>query len=181
MTTYIDGAVDQRWPLFSEAAKSALGACTIYAFPIKPGPQTMGVATFYQVAGSALSIDPQVGQFLVNAVGVALVSDPDVLDEDRLTKEESWSTQARIHQATGMVMAQLHLGVDDALALVRAHAYAHNSTLSSDQRRDHPSVTSTSPQQIKILGVGGSDAWTASPSTAATSPTSSWPGGDPPG
>ena len=29
-----------------------------------------------------------------------------------------------------MVMAQLHLGVDDALALVRAHAYAHNSTLS---------------------------------------------------
>ncbi len=130
VTTYIDGAVDQRWPLFSEAAKSALGACTIYAFPIKPGPQTMGVATFYQVAGSALSIDPQVGQFLVNAVGVALVSDPDVLDDDRLTKEESWSTQARIHQATGMVMAQLHLGVDDALALVRAHAYAHNSTLS---------------------------------------------------
>jgi AmiR/NasT family two-component response regulator len=90
----------------------------------------MGVATFYQVAGSVLSIDAQVGQFLVNAVGVALVSDPDVLDEDRLTKEESWVTQARIHQATGMVMAQLHLGDDDALALIRAHAYAHNTTLS---------------------------------------------------
>lgn len=129
VTTYIDGAVDQRWPLFSEAAKSALGACTIYAFPIKPGPQTMGVATFYQVAGSGLSIDFQVGQFLVNAVGVALVTDPDVVDEDRLTKEESWIAQARVHQATGMVMAQLHLQKDDALALIRAHAYAHNATL----------------------------------------------------
>jgi hypothetical protein len=130
VTTYIDGAVDQRWPLFSEAAKRALGPCTIYAFPIKPGPQTMGVATFYQVAGSALAIDFQVGQFLVNAVGVALVTDPDVVDEDRLTKEESWIAQARVHQATGMVMAQLQLQEDDALALIRAHAYAHNATLS---------------------------------------------------
>jgi len=131
VTTRIDGVVDRRWPLFSEAAKGALGAaCTIYAFPIKPGPQTMGVATFYQVAGSALSIDPQVGQFLVNAVGVALVADPDVLDEDRLTKEESWASQARMHQAIGMVMAQLHIKDDDALALIRAHAYAHNTTLS---------------------------------------------------
>ena len=129
VTTSIDGAVDQRWPLFSDAAKSALGTCTIYAFPIKPGPQTMGVATFYQVVGSTLAIDPQVGQFLVNAVGVALVTDPDVADEDRLTKEESWIAQARVHQATGMVMAQLHLQEDDALALIRAHAYAHNTTL----------------------------------------------------
>lgn len=130
VTTSVDGAADQRWPLFSEAAKAALGACTIYAFPIKPGPQTMGVATFYSVTGSALSIDAEVGQFLVNAVGVALATDPDVLDEDRLTKEESWGTQARIQQATGMVMAQLQLRVDDALALLRAHAYAHNATLS---------------------------------------------------
>jgi hypothetical protein len=129
VTTYIDGAADQRWPLFSDAAKRALGACNIYAFPIKPGPHTMGVATFYQMAESALSIDAQVGQFLVNAVGVALVTDPDVLDEDRLTKEESWVTHARTHQATGMVMAQLRLGDDDALALIRAHAYAHNTTL----------------------------------------------------
>ena len=61
VTTYTDGAVDQRWPLFSEAANIALGTCTIYAFPIKPGPQTMGVATFYSVAGSALASVPPGG------------------------------------------------------------------------------------------------------------------------
>ena len=115
----------------------------------------------------------------MNAVGVALVTDPDVVDEDRLTKEESWIAQARVHQATGMVMAQLHLQEDDALALIRAHAYAHNATLSqiSDKILDRSlDFTTTDPDP----GPRRFDAWTASPSTAATSPTSSWPGGDPP-
>ncbi len=125
----IDGVADERWPLFSEAAKNTIGECVIYAVPIMPGPETMGVATFYQVNRSALLLDLHTCQFLLNAVGVALVNDPDVLDDDRFAKAESWSSRARIHQATGMVMAQLGLSAADALALIRAHAYAHEATL----------------------------------------------------
>ncbi|MEU0094833.1 ANTAR domain-containing protein [Kribbella sp. NPDC006257] len=34
-----------------------------------------------------------------------------------------WSARAEVHQATGMVVAQLHMPANDALAILRAHAY----------------------------------------------------------
>ena len=34
-----------------------------------------------------------------------------------------------VQPATGMVIAQLGIGPDDALALLRAHAYAHATSL----------------------------------------------------
>ena len=98
---------------------------------MKPGPQTMGVATFYQQQPRPLLIDDPTTQLLVDAVGVALVKDPDVLDDDRYAKADSWNSRARIHQATGMVMAQLRLTPDDAMALIRAHAYAHRQNLNA--------------------------------------------------
>jgi len=59
------------------------------------------------------------------------VKDPDILDDDRYAKADSWNSRARIHQATGMVMAQLRVSPDDAMALIRAHAYAHRQTLAA--------------------------------------------------
>jgi AmiR/NasT family two-component response regulator len=89
----------------------------------------MGVATFYQRRPGPLAIDGPILQLLVDTVAVALVKDPDILDDDRFAKADSWNSRARIHQATGMVMAQLRLTPDDAMALIRAHAYAHRQTL----------------------------------------------------
>ena len=89
-TLIVDGTPDQRWPLFSEAVKQLMHSCTVYAVPIKPGPQTMGVATFYQRQTSPLRVDAATSQLLINAVGVALVADPDVIDDDRYAKAESW-------------------------------------------------------------------------------------------
>jgi AmiR/NasT family two-component response regulator len=34
-----------------------------------------------------------------------------------------------VHQATGMVIAQMNLPPEDALAILKAHAYALNTTL----------------------------------------------------
>ena len=34
-----------------------------------------------------------------------------------------------MHQATGMVVAQLGVPEDDALALIRAHAYSHEQSV----------------------------------------------------
>jgi hypothetical protein len=130
-TLVIDRAIDPRWPLLGEAVKQAGPSCTIYAIPMKPGPQTMGVATFYQQRSRPLLVDDPTTQLLVDAVAVALVKDPDVLDDDRYAKADSWNIRARIHQATGMVMGQLGLSPDDAMALIRAHAYAHRQSLSA--------------------------------------------------
>ena len=125
----VDGALELRWPLLSDAIKDGLGRCAVYAIPIKPGPQTMGVATFYQHEVSPMLIDEVEAQVLIDAVGVALVKDPDVLDDDSHAKAESWNSRAQVHQATGMVMAQLSISSDDSIALLRAHAYAHRQSL----------------------------------------------------
>ena len=91
----------------------------------------MGVATFYQQQSHPLPVDGPTLQLLVDTVAVALVRDPDVLDDDRYAKADSWTSRARIHQATGMVMAHLRLTPDDAMALIRAHAYAHRQPLTA--------------------------------------------------
>jgi ANTAR domain len=127
----VDGVTDIRWPLLSDAIKNGLGRCAVYAIPIKPGPQTMGVATFYQRDASPMLIDDLQAQVLIDAVGVAVVKDPDVLDDDSHAKADSWNSRARVHQATGMVMAQLRVSADDGIALLRAHAYAHQQSLAA--------------------------------------------------
>jgi hypothetical protein len=130
-TLLVNGADDIRWPLVSNGIKQGLGRCAIYAIPIKPGPQTMGVATFYQREPCPMLIDADAAQVLIDAVGVALVKDPDVLDDDSYAKAESWNSRARVHQATGMVMAQLAVASEDAIALIRAHAYAQQRSLAA--------------------------------------------------
>jgi ATP phosphoribosyltransferase len=40
-----------------------------------------------------------------------------------------WHARSKIYQATGMVVSQLAISPDDALALLKAHAYAHDASL----------------------------------------------------
>ncbi len=133
--TLLVGRDDERWPLFCDGVIETFRGGFIYAVPIMPGPQTMGVATFHQNRRTALLVDDATGQLLINAVGVALARDPDLLEDERLAKVNSWNSRARVNQAVGMVMAQLRLSPDDALALLRAHTYAHGRSLGeiSDQ------------------------------------------------
>ncbi len=126
----VDGDADERWPLFAEAVQQALGGpCTVVAVPISPGDRLLGVATFYRRRLDAtLPLPPETVRLLVDAVGVALTrADPE--DDARQQQSGSWADRARINQAVGMVMAQLRLRPDDALALLRAHAYAHSASL----------------------------------------------------
>ena len=96
----VDGVAELRWPLLSDAIKNDLGRCSIYAIPIKPGPQTMGVATFYQHEASPMLIDDDRGAGVIDAVGVALVKDPDVLDDNSHAKPlvEQQGTRASGHR-----------------------------------------------------------------------------------
>lgn len=131
VTASFNGTADARWPHFAEAAQHALGGpCTVFAVPISPNRRVIGVATFFR-----RTLDPQLAvseaavRLLVNAVGVALVHDVDAADEVRQARAESWTDRARINQAVGMVMAQLRIRSEDAMALLRAHAYAHTASL----------------------------------------------------
>lgn len=117
----LDGGspMDASFPLFSSLVSELSGPATFYAAPMRVGGHTVGVLTLY-VSGGRLTRDLADLQFLADAVGAAVVGDVDSLD---------WSIRAQVHQAAGMVTAQLRIPPADALAVLRAHAFAASSTL----------------------------------------------------
>lgn len=123
----IAGAGDLSMVRLSESAFDLFGAFTLDAIPIRPRADVLGVLTVHRLGLHPNLPDPGGAQLLANAVGVAL----SITDEDASTSpfEDPWSSRDGVHQATGMVAAQLHISPSDALAVLRAHAYAHDTTL----------------------------------------------------
>lgn len=118
--------VDERWPQFSASAHQSLGPLRMVALPLRPDHEVLGVLTCHLEAGRPLALEDEAAQFLSDAVGAALMRDPHAADTDL---SGPWTERAEIHQATGMVVAQLHIAVEDAIALLRAHAFAADTTL----------------------------------------------------
>ncbi|WP_159796476.1 GAF and ANTAR domain-containing protein [Puerhibacterium puerhi] len=113
-----DGPVDEAFPLFSHMVRTVGGPGVAYAVPMRVAGRVVGVLSLFAAGRLARSLDD--AQFLADAVGLALLGELDSLD---------WSTRAQIHQATGMVTAQLRISPSDALAVMRAHAFARTTTL----------------------------------------------------
>ena len=110
------------WPEFARSARELAGEVTIHCFPMRPAGQLLGVFTIYTDDG--LTERTELVQFLANAVGAAVLHDPDSVDSKGI-----WANRSMIHQATGMVVVQLRLPPEDALAIIRAHAFAHDATV----------------------------------------------------
>ena len=64
---------------------------------------------------------------------LGLRTDPDPEGDE--VWDRSWSKRAEIHQATGMVIAQLGINPTDAFARLRAHAFTEGVSL-GDVARD---------------------------------------------
>ena len=127
-------APDARWPEFCRSAWHRVGPVTIHAFPMRPARDTFGVLSIYFAGTGAPAESDDAAQFLADAVGAALLRDP-VAPTDSGITEGMWSARAEVHQATGMVIAQLRFPPDDALAILRAHAYAHDTTVADIAHR----------------------------------------------
>ncbi|WP_028047757.1 GAF and ANTAR domain-containing protein [Cellulomonas sp. URHE0023] len=125
VVAHVDGIQGGPFPMFTELAGDIAGPVTVWAIPMHPGGATIGVITLYRVSGDLLySVED--AQFLADAVGAALLDDSSPDAGGRFAK---WSDRARVHQAVGMTVAQLAIEPDDALAILRAHAFAEATTL----------------------------------------------------
>jgi hypothetical protein len=117
----------RRWP--GLAASFGHPLARVRAIPIHPDSAMMGVLTVHD--GERMHTDDSELRFLADAVGAAIVGElPSHDDESRL-----WGERDRVSQATGMVTAQLHICAGDALALLRAHAFAHETSVVEVSRR----------------------------------------------
>jgi len=122
VVTDLRDTASRRWPEFSRSARVVAGDITVHCFPMRPAGQLFGVFSVY--ATDELTEPPELVQFLASAVGVAVLHNPESLHSQGI-----WATRSVIHQATGMVVVQLRLPPDDALAMIRAHAFAHGATV----------------------------------------------------
>lgn len=127
VVTELDSAAELRWPMFVDVARKLTETLKIYAFPMRPGEDVLGVLTLFRQGGAELTEQLATAQFLSDAVGAALMRDP--LSQADFGHGGAWSDRAEIHQAIGMVSAQLKVGAEDAIALLKAHAYAHDLDL----------------------------------------------------
>lgn len=109
-----------RWPLFVPAARAALGPLSVHAFPMRTPGLVLGVATVYHRQATPLAVGPGQAQLLADAIGVALAGP---------ARQAPWPSRDRVNQAIGMVIAQLGVSPDDALALLRAFAFSRDLTL----------------------------------------------------
>lgn len=128
-----------RWPMFGEASARNPGYAGVFAFPLLVGDAgPIGVMGLYRreagLLAHAVVADAQV---IASAVALAVVRAPAAEDEgydpERHGEPESlsrWSgSEQVVYQAVGMVVAQLGLGPSEALARLRAHAFADDTTL----------------------------------------------------
>ena len=120
-----------RWPIFAAAVAEQTRARALFALPLQWGVVNLGVLDLYRAAPGQLS-KPQWNDALSAADTAALMmlgqrTNPGEQDGGWL--DSAFSHRAEVHQATGMVLAQLGISADDALARLRAHAFVHQRLL----------------------------------------------------
>ncbi len=116
-----------RWPMFDDAVRrDRLGSQvgTIFAFPMSVGPLEIGAVDLYSVVPSDLSATT-VGELSelarIAAFQVLRRILGGLVDE---SVGGSVGSRREVHQATGMVLAQLDVSAEDAGLILRAHAFS---------------------------------------------------------
>jgi hypothetical protein len=112
------------WPLLSQSLAPESPAMA--AYPMIPHAEVLGVVSTYQLGRQQAALGPGEAAFLANIIGVTIVGRFERSD----TTDLVWSARDRIDHAVGMVVVQLRIAPTDALALLRAHAFAHTLSMS---------------------------------------------------
>lgn len=122
--TATDGP-DSRWPLLDSDTLTALAPLVVHALPLGAPDQVIGVLTLHQQP-AAPQLDVDAGLMVAKVLTAALLADGPTQHD---LGQGPWAERGEVHQATGMVVAQLGVPESDALALLRAHAYSHDQSV----------------------------------------------------
>lgn len=128
--TALDRQAARRWPRYVPAAARVLGpGGRVWALPLRSAGEVLGTMNLY------LAHEPGTGsvagaQLLADLAGSALTRDPAGYQEvTESATQQGWSSRALVHQAAGMLVSQLGVGPDEALARMRSHAFAAGAHL----------------------------------------------------
>jgi hypothetical protein len=122
-----------RWPAFAPAALDS-GARALFALPLQVGAIRLGVLDLYRSRpggldrhelADALVFADTAGMLLLDSAAAPRAGDADRAWE----RDDSTAHQVQVHQATGLILAQLGVTAEIAYARLRAYAYAQDRRL----------------------------------------------------
>jgi hypothetical protein len=115
----LSGMSPGRWPAFGPAARAA-GAAAVFALPLQVGQARVGALDVYRDTPGGLSAAD-----ILDAMRLG-----EALTRVLLRLEPAPSDfSAEVYQAAGMITVQLEVDISEALARLRAHAYAEERPL----------------------------------------------------
>lgn len=127
-----------RWPAFAVAGVAAGGAA-VFTFPLASGAIRVGILGLYRDTPGSLSPGALADVLVCADLTLQLIlnsraaADGDGDGDGRAHNgwaRDGWpDNHARVYQATGMISAQRGVGLEEALALLRAYAFAHDQAL----------------------------------------------------
>lgn len=123
-----------RWPGWVPMALDA-GVAAVYAFPLLIGATNFGVLTLY-VGGATATLDAQglTTALVYSQIATEILLDgPGSGDLRHLQPDLDvvLETHAHVYQAQGMLMVDLGISLPEALARMRAHAWATGQDLTT--------------------------------------------------
>jgi GAF domain len=129
--------IAQRWPIFAAAVAEQTDVRALFAFPLQWATVNVGVLDLYRKTPGGLST-AQCRDAISASETAALMllgvrTDPGHRDADGESGgswlDHSYSSRAEIHQATGMVLTQLGVSAQQALARMRGYAFVEQRLL----------------------------------------------------
>lgn len=131
MIPNLDGDDMAAWPIFAQAMEY-LPARALFTLPLLMGAATVGAVTLYNDEIGQLS-----RQQFREAVAIAAsitwravhgaIRSADL--DDSVESETSPALRREVHQATGIIVAQLDISATAAFSRLQAHAFATNQNL----------------------------------------------------
>nr|WP_069759681.1 GAF and ANTAR domain-containing protein [Streptomyces sp. LUP47B] len=121
-----------RWPVFAQQATAA-GVRAVYSMPLGNDTVCVGTLDLYRdVPGELTRRELRIAELVANVMTVALTALPRG-QENGSEGDDLWlsglaKAHDEVYQAVGMIMVQLGVDSDEALARLRADAFADSRT-----------------------------------------------------
>ena len=145
------GAGCNRWPVYAPRAAD-LGVGAVFAFPLQVGAARVGVLDIYRHQPGPLSPEALASGYAFARVAMVLLLQEQAETSEGQTPEgldDALAYRMEVYQAQGIVMVDLHVKADEAMARLRGHAFATDRDITDVARdvidgnlhldQDHPS------------------------------------------
>ena len=133
LVPHLDDVAFARWPAFIAEARDS-GVEAVFAYPLIAARSKVGVLTLYQDYAGDLTRDQSddseaLADILAQTIlGMQSAAPPGMLP---IELDDAVAHRAEVHQASGMVAIQLQIPVAEAMAALRAYAFAHDQPVAA--------------------------------------------------